>query len=169
MNKSLIGKKAEELLARWLDNRQSEGYCFDRLKDQMSMYANSTNICDFTLFKSPYFYYIESKSTEHDRFDFSQIRGYPDESDTKSQYGGLLMKSKILCVRGIVVILFVNYQRAFIIDIREIKRLTDSGKKSININDIDSIKHYEIPIIQNNRKKYLRFDYVGDFKVYGDI
>ena len=167
MNKSFIGKEAEKLLSRWLDHPE-KGYCFDRIKDQLSMYANSSsNICDFTLFKSPYYYYIECKSTTHDRFDFKQLRGYPDSNDVKQQYGGLLMKSKIDHVYGAVVTLFVTYERAFIIDIREIDRLTQLGQKSLNINDIDSwdIQYREIHTIPNLRKKYLKFDYIGEFGV----
>lgn len=165
MNKSFIGKEAEHCLSRWLDHPE-RGYCFDRIKDQISMYANSSsNICDFTLFKSPYYYYIECKATSHDRFDFKQIKGYPDSTDVKQQYGGLLMKSKIENVYGVVVILFVSQERAFIIDVNEIERLTQSGHKSMNINDIESsgIRYKEIHKVVNNRKKYLKFDYVGEF------
>lgn len=165
MNKSFIGKEAEHCLSRWLDHPE-RGYCFDRIKDQISMYANSSsNICDFTLFKSPYYYYIECKATSHDRFDFKQIKGYPDSTDVKQQYGGLLMKSKIENVYGVVVILFVSQERAFIIDINEIERLTQSGQKSLNINDIESsdIRYKEIDKVVNNRKKYLKFDYIGEF------
>ena len=165
MNKSFIGKEAEHCLSRWLDHPE-RGYCFDRIKDQISMYANSSsNICDFTLFKSPYYYYIESKATSHDRFDFKEIRGYPNSTDVKQQYGGLLMKSKIDNVYGVVVILFVSQERAFIIDINDIERLTQSGQKSLNINDIESsgIRYKEIQKVVNNRKKYLKFDYIGEF------
>lgn len=167
MNKSIIGKKAEELLSRWLD-KPKQGYCFDRIKDQLSMYANSSsNICDFTLFKSPFYYYIESKATTHERFDFKQIRGYPDSTDVKQQYGGMLEKSKIESVFGAVVVLFVTQVRAFVIDIKEIDRLTRLGQKSLNINDIDSwgIQYREIQTIPNLRKKYLKFDYIGEFDV----
>ena len=67
-----LGKKAEEKIEEWLD-RPQEGYCFDRIPDQMTGLYGSKNICDFTLFKSPYMYYIESKATWNDRFDFSMI------------------------------------------------------------------------------------------------
>ena len=167
MNKSMIGKEAEKLLSRWLDHPE-KGYCFDRIKDQLSMYANSSsNICDFTLFKSPFYYYIECKATTHERFDFKQSRGYPDSTDVKQQYGGMLEKSKIESVFGAVVILFVTQERAFVIDIKEIDRLTQLGQKSLNINDIDSwgIQYREIQTKPNNRKKHLKFDYVGEFEV----
>ena len=103
-------------------------------------------------------YYIESKATENDRFDFSML--------TETQHDGLLEKSQIENVFGWVIVLFVTYKRAFVIDIREIKRLEDEGKKSINIKKIDkwSIKYKEIRTTPNNRKQML--DYEGEIEEY---
>lgn len=149
-----IGKKAEKKIKEWLD-RPEEGYCFDRIPDQMTGFYGSKNICDFTLFKSPYMYYIESKATYEDRFDFSML--------TDKQHDGLLDKSKIRNVFGLVIVLFVSYKRAFILDIRDIERLEKDGKKSINIKKIDkwAIPYKEIQTIPNNRKSLL--DYTGEF------
>ncbi len=150
-----LGKKAEQKIREWLD-RPEEGYCFDRIPDQLSGFYGSKNICDFTLFKSPNMYYIESKATWSDRFDFSMITDY--------QYKGLLQKSKISNVYGVVIILFAAEQRAFIIDINEICKLKSSGKKSINIKKIDKwgIKYTEIQTAPS-RKVFL--DYTGEFEL----
>lgn len=150
-----LGKKAEAKIKEWLD-RPDKGYCFDRIYDQMTGFYGSKNICDFTLFKSPYMYYIESKATWEDRFDFNMI--------TETQRDGLLSKSKIHNVFGIIVILFASHQRAFILDINDIKQLQANGKKSINIKKIDTwgIKYQEIQTIPNKRKTLL--DYTGEFK-----
>ncbi|MBO5017044.1 MAG: Holliday junction resolvase RecU [Bacteroidaceae bacterium] len=147
-----LGKKAEQKLRNWLD-RPEQGYCLDRLPDQMTGFYGSKNICDFTLFKSPYMYYIESKATWADRFDFSMITDY--------QYENLLKKSRITNVYGVIIILFATEQRAFIIDINEIDRLKQAGKKSINIKKLDSwdIKYTEINTIPS--KKAL-LDYIGE-------
>lgn len=155
MSDILIGKQAEAKIEKWL-NRPDEGYSFDRIKDQMTGYWGSKNICDFTCFRSPYLWYIESKATWEDRFDFNKI--------TETQHDGLLDKSRIHNVFGVVIVLFVSYKRAFIIDINEIDRLIQSGKKSINIKKIDSwgLKYSEIPTIPNNRKKML--DYTGEIE-----
>lgn len=152
-----VGKKAEAKIQEWLD-RPAEGYSFDRIPDQMTGFFGSKNICDFTCFKSPYMYYIESKATENDRFDFSML--------TETQHDGLLAKSQIENVFGWVIVLFVTYKRAFVIDIREIKRLEDEGKKSINIKKIDkwTIKYKELRTIPNNRKQML--DYGGEVEEY---
>lgn len=149
-----LGKKAEQQIRKWL-NKPEEGYCFDRIPDQLSGYYGSQNICDFTLFKSPYMFYIESKATWKQRFDFSLITDY--------QYSHMLEKSKIEGVYSLIIILFADVKRAFILDIRDIDAYQESGKKSINIDKIAtwSIPYIEIPTIPNSRK--LLLDYTGDF------
>ena len=150
MDDSNVGKKAEKKIAEWLD-RPEEGYSFDRIPDQMTGFFGSKNICDFTLFKSPYQYYIESKATWEDRFDFSML--------TDTQYDGLKDKSKIHNVFGLVIVLFASYKRAFIIDIRDIDSLVQQGKKSLNIKKIDrwGIPYKEIKTIPS-RKELLDYD-----------
>lgn len=152
---SNLGKKAEGKVKEWLD-RPDDGYSFDRIKDQMTGFYGSSNICDFTCFKSPNMYYIESKATWADRFDFNML--------TQTQHDGLLAKSNIRHVYGIVIVLFATYQRAFVIDIREIKRLEDKGVKSVNIKKIDKweLLYQEIETVPS-RKQLL--DYTGDLKV----
>lgn len=149
-------KKAEAKIKEWLD-RPEEGYCIDRIKDQLTGMYGSKNISDFTFFKAPNYYYIESKSTYEDRFPFSMI--------TKYQYDEMLKKSKIDNVYGLVIILFVSYQRAFILNIDDIDKLQkDKDQHSLNINKIDKwgIPYVEIQTIPS-RKELL--DYTGDWNV----
>lgn len=148
-----IHKQAETKIKEWL-NRPEEGYSCDRIPDQMTGLYGSKNICDFTCFKSPNMYYIESKSTWEDRFDFSLI--------SETQYEGLLDKSKISNVWGLVIVLFLGHKRAFILDIRDIDKLSQAGTKSLNIKKIIKwgIPFAEIPTIPNNRKILL--DYSGE-------
>ena len=150
-----LGKQAEHKIQQWLDTPES-GYCFDRIPDQLSGLWGSKNICDFTLYKYPYKYYIESKSTYADRFDFSMISDY--------QLSNMYNKSKIIGVFSIIVVLFATHKRAFLLNIQDIKNLIDCGKKSLNIKKLDSwnIPNVEIPTVQNNRKVLL--DYSGDFQ-----
>lgn len=151
-----IGKKAEKKVKEWLD-RPQDGYCFDRLPDQMTGLYGSKNPCDFTLFKYPEMYYIESKATEADRFDFVNISEYQRDS--------LLLKSAIPHVHGVLFLLFATHKRAFVIDIREISWLQEHGVKSLNIKKIASwgIAYVEVATIPNNRKALP--DYTGEFKV----
>ncbi len=151
-----LGKKAEKKIKEWLDKPEL-GYCFDRLPDQMTGFFGSKNICDFTLFKSPSFYYIESKATWEDRFDFSMI--------SDNQFDKMLEKAEIANVYSFVIVLFATYKRAFILNIRDIKvQLDDSVKRnSLNINKINkwTIPYVEIPAVKS-RKELL--DYTGDFE-----
>ena len=151
----LLGKKAEEKIEDWLEPQP--GYDFNRIPDQMSGQYGSKNICDFDLYIYPHKYYIESKATWEDVFKFNML--------TPTQYTGLLEKSKISGVYGVVIVLFATYKRAFIIDINEIDRLNTSGKKSLNIKKMDKwgIKYREIETIPNNRKQLL--DYTGKFSL----
>ena len=154
-----LGKKAEAKIREWLD-RPEEGYCFDRIPDQMTGFYGSKNICDFTLFKSPNMYYIESKATWEDRFDFNML--------TQTQHDGLLAKSNISNVFSIVIVLFASYKRAFIFDIRHIAKLESEGIKSLNIKKIDKwvIPYQEIQTVPS-RKQLL--DYTGDLPIYSEV
>lgn len=151
-----VGKKAEKKVREWLDKPEL-GYCFDRIPDQLSGLYGSRNICDFILFKSPNLYYIESKATESDRWDFSNLSPY--------QHDMMLEKCKIDHVYSAIVLLFASYKRAFVINIREIKKLEDMDKHSLNIKKIKSwgIDYVEIQTVPNSRKQLL--DYTGEFRV----
>ena len=134
-----LGKKAEEKIKQWLDKPEN-GYSFDRFYDQMTGYfMTSRNICDFICYKHPNQYYIESKATYEDRFTFSAL--------TETQHDGLLAKSAIPGAYGLVIVLFATYQQAFILDIRDIKALEDSGKKSLNIKKINIILMKDLQIL----------------------
>lgn len=151
-----LGKKAERKIKEWLDKPEL-GYSFDRIPDQMTGQFGSKNICDFICFKSPYLWYIESKATENDRFDFTMISDY--------QYENLLLKSQIENVFGCIIILFATHQRAFLFDINEIATLKSQGTKSLNIKKIDKwdCKYYELHTVPNTRKQLL--DYTGELPV----
>lgn len=152
MRDDSLGKKAEHKIKEWLDHPE-DGYSFDRLPDQLSGYYGSKNICDFILFKYPSFYYIESKSTWQDRFDFDNISEYQREH--------LLDKSKIYEVYSLVIVLFATYKRAFMFQIQDIQNLLDNNIKSLNIKKMHkwNLPYVEIPTIPNNRKELL--DYTG--------
>ena len=148
-------KKAEDKIFEWL-NRPDQGYCIDRIPDQMTGMYGSKNISDFTFFKNPYYYYIESKAIYDDRFDFSLISDY--------QYDNLLKKSKIERVSGLIIVLFLTYKRAFILNIKDIDYLIkEKNQKSLNIKKIDKwgIPFVEIQTIPS-RKALL--DYTGDWE-----
>lgn len=153
-----IGKKAEKRIREWL-NRPEEGYCFDRIPDQLSGLYGSKNICDFTLFKMPYMYYIESKASWSDNVPFKMVTDYQREQ--------MLLKSQIHGVYSIVAVLFASYQRMFLFDIRDwVDELNDESKQSsINIKKIDkwTIPYVEVATIPS-RKELL--EYTGEIDDY---
>ena len=152
-----LGKEAEKKIREWLD-RPDDGYSFDRIPDQMTGQYGSKNICDFTCFRSPYYYYIESKATWGDRFDFSMI--------SENQHSKMLEKSKICGVYALIIILFASHKRAFVLRIEDIDKLEKQGVKSLNIKKIDKwpIRYNEVKTKPNNRKKHL--DYEGELEDY---
>lgn len=153
-----LGKQAERKIREWLD-RPEDGYCFYRIPDQMTgFYMVARNIADFFCYKQPNLYFIESKATEQDRFDFSAL------SDT--QRNGLRVKAEIPGVYGLVIVLFAAYKRAFIINIKDIADLVDETTaqlkiKSINIKKISSwsIPYTEIETIPSRK---MLLDYTGE-------
>lgn len=153
-----LGKKAEQKIKEWLD-RPAEGYCFERIPDQLSGFYGSKNICDFFLFKKPYLYFIESKATYKQRFDFTMITEY--------QWESLLKRSKIDGVYGIVIVLFASEQRAFILNIQDLETAKQGGVKSLNITKIDKwqVPYKEIKTVPS-RKQLL--DYSGEIEDYFD-
>ena len=169
----LLGKDAEKKIQAWLD-RPDLGYCFDRIPDQMTGLYGSKNICDFACFKSPYFFYIESKATWEDTFKFSMLYNNTKVADYRTgdtQFKKLLEKSQIQNVFSIVIVCFASYKRSFIFDIRELDKLIQQGTKSLNINKLSKwdFPYVEIPTIPS-RKTLL--DYSGDLiqltKIFGE-
>lgn len=150
-----LGQAAEKKIKEWLD-RPEEGYCFDRLPNQMNGFLGSANICDFTLFKSPKFYYLESKATWADRFDFSMVTDY--------QQKHMYEKSFIDNVECYVIVLFATYKRAFMINIQDFHNAKESGIKSLNIKKINDwkVNYTEIATVLS-KKQFL--DYRKDNNV----
>lgn len=145
-----LGKNAERKIKSWLNKGDGKS-SFDRIPDQMTGFYGSSNICDFIYFKTPSLYYIESKATWHDRFDFSML--------SQIQFDGLKEKSQIDGCYGLVIVLFATYKRAFIFDIRDIASGKDHGIKSLNIKKIDKwdVNFAEIQT-KPSRKQLLDYD-----------
>ena len=152
-----LGKKAEKKIKEWLD-RKEDGYSFDRIPDQLSGFYGSSNICDFQCYKYPYEYYIESKATWKDRFDFDMI--------TDKQLNEVADKSFIEGVFGLCFVLFAAHQQAFIFNMQDIRFCIENNiTKSLNIKKIDkwSIKYAEIETIPSRK---VLLDYKGELDEY---
>ena len=73
------GKKFEKAFSTQL---KENGYCFDRLKDDMSGWKGVSNVCDFIVFHNKTLFYIECKAVHGNTFNYSLLR--------ENQYRGLL-------------------------------------------------------------------------------
>ena len=103
-------------------------------------------------------YYIESKCTEDDRFDFSMI--------TATQYDGLLKKAQIDHVFGWVIVLFAAYHRAFVFNIQDIAWMEQSlDKHSLNVKTVNKwpIPYKEIHTVPSRKNLW---DYTGEVEQY---
>lgn len=130
----------------------------DRLHDQMSGYAGSSNICDFIVYRKPYEFYIECKACYGNTLNFHNI--------TKNQWEGLLSKSKIDGVIAGVVVWFIDHDETAFIPIEALEARKQSGQKSVNVKTAyrDYGMNY-IPI--GGTKKRVFFDYnMQDFIEY---
>ena len=99
------------------------GVSIDRIHDQMSGYAGSTNISDFIMYKYPCEYYIECKTVHGNTLPFSNI--------TKNQWDGMLKKSMIDGVIAGVICWFVDKDVTKFIPIELLEALRQDDAKSI--------------------------------------
>lgn len=138
-----LGKKFERNLSAQFEEK---GFCYDRLKDDMSGFKGSTNICDFTVFHKGKLFYLECKSIRHGTFNYRLLRD--------NQYYGLLKKSDIKDVYAGVLLWFIDFDMTVFIPIKYIK-----GQRLL---DVKSFSHKDIPpmcTIFKGTKKRVFFDY----------
>ena len=125
----------------------------DRLHDQTTGYAGSSNICDYIVYKKPYEYYLELKSVHGNTIS---IYG----NDIKHKYGnisnkqweGLLEKASIDGVFAGVIVWWIDKDITKYISIQELQAYRNAGHKSIRY-DAD------IGIIIHSRKLRVFFNY----------
>jgi len=124
------------------------GVSIDRIHDQMNGYACSANISDFIMYRYPYEYYIECKSTHMGTLPFSNI--------SDKQWNGMLEKSKITGVIAGVICWWIDKDMTAFIPIQILDVLKNSGYKSVKWDDVhDNPDIFEIP----GKKKRVFYDY----------
>ena len=101
------------------------GVSLDRLPDPMMGYKGIRNICDFIVYRIPYQFYVECKTVKGNTFPLGNI--------TQNQWDGLLEKSKISGVKGIVLLWFSEHDTVVALSIEYLDGLRRSGYKSFNI------------------------------------
>jgi hypothetical protein len=134
-----------------------ENCSVDRLHDQMSGYAGSSNICDFIIFRKPYQYYIECKACYGNTWNFHNL--------TKNQREGMLAKSPIDGVIAGVILWFIDHDKTVFIPIEAIDYHIARGDKSVNVKTMH--REYGMNCIDiSGKKRRIFFDY--DMKEFMD-
>jgi penicillin-binding protein-related factor A (putative recombinase) len=122
----------------------------DRLHDQMSGYAGSSNICDFIVYRKPYQLYLECKACYGNTLNFHNI--------TDNQWKGLIEKAKIDGVIAGVMIWFIDHDETVFIPIQALETSRFLGDKSVNAKTAkDAYGMNYIPV--HGEKKRVFFDY----------
>ena len=139
------GKQFEDVIKRAFES--IEGVSIDRIHDQTTGFAGSTNVSDFIMYRYPYEWYLECKSCHGGTLNFNNI--------TDNQRSGLLQKSEINGVFAGILVWFIDKDKTFWIDINALKELKlDLTKRSLSVIDVERIgtKIY-------GKKKRVFFDY----------
>lgn len=126
----------------------------DRLPDQMSGYSGSANICDFIVYRYPYEYYIECKSTYQKSFPYKNL--------TDNQFSGMLEKSNIDGVIAGVIVWFIKHDITVFLPIQTIARDMSMGHKSFNMERMFSSTEFTANkdfFILVGEKRKIFFDY----------
>jgi len=143
------------------------GVSIDRLHDQTTGFAGSTNICDYIVYKKPFEYYIECKSVHGNTLS---IHGTDDKhrygNITNKQWEGLLEKSKIKGVYAGIICWWIDKGVTKFIPIQALEFMHRNGYKSIRYDSgvPFGCEYYMIPI-EGDRKRVF-FDYDMDIFFY---
>lgn len=121
----------------------------ERLPDPTNGYAGVRNICDFLVYSFPFLMFLECKSCHGNRLPFSNI--------TENQWNGLLEKSNYLGVIAGYMVWYIDHDMTVFIPATVLKKLKDSGCKSIGYND--EIISSDDCILVPGKKKRILFDY----------
>lgn len=125
------------------------GCSVDRLPDQMSGFAGSSNICDLIVYRYPNMFYLECKSCYGNTLNFSNI--------SDKQWDGLLKKSEIPgCVAGVLV-WFIDHDKTIFVSVRDLQFHKDRDFKSINVKHLEDDNWYFLEL--EGKKKRVLFEY----------
>jgi len=125
------GKRFEDVIKQAFE--KVPGVSIDRLHDQTTGYAGSSNICDFIVYKEPYEYYIECKSVHGNTLSIhgnNPKHKYGNITDT--QWEGLLEKSKIEGVHAGIICWWTDKDVTAYLPIEMLQYLRDKGYKSVS-------------------------------------
>lgn len=159
------GKKFEDIVKQSF--LKTLGVSIDRLRDvsysrvrgRTTHLKNVDNPSDFIVYKKPHEVYVECKSHKGNTLPFTCIR---DE-----QIEGMMRKIQIPGVKAGILLWFIDHDLTVWIPIQEVVDWQIRGAKSINIKDLDYLKH----IVVTGKKKRVYYEYdMNKFleELYGD-
>lgn len=153
------GKQFEDIIKKSFE--QVKGVSIDRLHDQTTHWKGSTNICDFIVYKRPYQYYIECKSTNASSFYLENI--------TDTQWRGLKEKSLIPGVFAGVIVWYVQKDITVYLPIQFLQYHLENGWHGVSLkrdlNDLEFNVERGI-VFLSGKKKRVFFEY--DMKEFFD-
>lgn len=141
------GKKFEQDFIKSLKGR--EEVSIDRLYDTAFGFSGVANICDLIVYRYPIQVYLELKSVTDNVLDIGNILEGKFRNISQTQYEGLLGKTKYRGVHAGIVVEYRMEKRDcdrlhYYIPIKEIRKMAEDGRKSINQKNIDTYDTIEI-------------------------
>ena len=140
------GKQFEKIIRDQFE--KIRGVSIDRINDVVG-YRGAYNIADLIVYRKPYKYYIECKSTQGTSFSFSNVN---EKALKDMQYESL--KSGVACY---YLIWFIDLDLTIAINCNELYvKMYGYNKKSIGVS---SFKDFEYIVVNGNKKqKYYNYD-----------
>ena len=141
----------------------------DRLHDQTTGYAGSTNICDLIVYRKPNQIYIECKSVHGNLLSISS-NPKPDKNGklhgfygniTDKQWDGLLEKADYEGVIAGVMCWWIDHDVTLFIPIKYLKAYRDAGNKSISYKAMKYFANQRCYVVPGVKKKVF-FNYDMD-------
>ena len=131
-----LGKKFEEKVKNDWQKSFPDGDIL-RLYDTTSGYSAITFPSDYICYVYPNQFYIECKTVQGNTFNINKL----------TQYEKLLLHSCKKGIRSGVIIWFYDHQKIVYVPIKQIEKMKNDGKKSVNIKMLEEkmYKIYEIP------------------------
>ena len=143
-----LGKKFEQKFSEDWQKTFPDGDIL-RLYDTTSGYSAITFPSDFDCYNYPYKFYIECKSVQGNTFSITKL----------SQYEKLLQHSGKKGVRAGVVIWFYDHQKVVYVPIRQIEKMKNDDKKSVNIKMLEEKEYKIIEIPGELKRTFIDSDY----------
>ena len=145
------GKEFEAVVKQAFE--KMENVSIDRFKDTIARQKDNKNPSDFVVYKKPYEYYVECKTTTQNTLNFNNIRQWDD----------LVEKSKIKGVIAGVLVWFRNQDKTIFVPIQSLVIAKENGCKSIHYMAIENGQKLGFTgVIIPGKKKRVYFDYDMD-------